>query len=115
MIGHINISKRKMGSRAVYRIRDRSFRPEEVAARLVRHARTVVEGFLGDRVQERVRELARAELGDVPDDWLLWAGQHHDMRLSRPRVVVTIPAYFLNNQKHATRDACKIAGVEVVH
>jgi molecular chaperone DnaK len=114
LVGHISASKRKMGTQAVYKIRDRSYRPEEVAARLIGHARSLVESFLSARVRERVGELAGAELGEVPDDWLDWAGRHHDLRLSRPRAVVTIPAFFLNNQKHATRDACRIAGVEVV-
>jgi molecular chaperone DnaK len=114
LIGHISAAKRKIGTQAIYRIRDRSYRPEEVAARLIGHARGLVEGFLANQVRQRVGELARAELGEVPDEWLHWAGQDHDLRLSRPRVVVTIPAYFLNNQKHATRDACQIAGVEVV-
>lgn len=112
--GHISASKRAMGTRTVYRIRERSYRPEEVAARLIRHARGLVEGYLATRVRERVGELAQAELGKVRDDWLSWAGRHHDLRLERPKVVLTIPAYFLNNQKHATRDACRIAGVEVV-
>jgi molecular chaperone DnaK len=114
VIDHISASKREMGTRKLYHLGDRSYRPEEVAARLIRHARDLIEGFLTARVLERVGELARAELPEVPDDWLHWAGQHHDLRLFRPRVVVTIPAYFLNNQKHATRDACQIAGVEVV-
>ncbi|WP_322760485.1 Hsp70 family protein [Frankia sp. Cr2] len=112
--GHIRGAKRRMGTRTVYRIRDRSYRPEEVAARLIRHARGLVEGYLADQVRERVGELARAELGAVDDDWLTWAEQHHDLRISRERVVLTIPAYFLNNQKHATRDACDIAGVRAV-
>lgn len=114
LVGHISAAKRKMGTQAVYRIRDRSYRPEEVAARLIRHARGLVEGFLTARVRERIGELASAELGEIADDWLRWAEEHHDLRLPRPRAVVTIPAYFLNNQKHATRDACQIAGVEVV-
>ncbi len=114
LVGHISASKRKMGTETVYRIRDRTYRPEEVAARLIGHARGLTEGFLTVRVRDRVAELARAELGEVPEDWLSWAEQHHDLRLPRPRVVVTIPAYFLNNQKHATRDACQIVGIEVV-
>jgi molecular chaperone DnaK len=115
LVAHIVAAKRKMGTKATYRIRDHTYyRPEEVAARLIRHARSLVEGFLTAHVRERVGELALAELGEVHDEWLDWAGQHHDLRLSRPRVVVTIPAFFLNNQKHATRDACQIAGVEVV-
>jgi Hsp70 protein len=65
-------------------------------------------------VRERVAELARAELGEVRDEWLVSAEQQHDLRLERPRAIVTIPAYFTNNQKHATRDACEIAGVDLV-
>ena len=114
LTGHISASSERWGLRRSIASAIRSYRPEEVAARLIGHARSLVEGFLAARVLERVGELAAAELGEVHDDWLHWAGQHHDLRLPRPRVVVTIPAYFLNNQKHATRDACRIAGVEVV-
>jgi molecular chaperone DnaK len=112
--GHVSAAKRRMGSRTVYRIGDRRYRPEEVAARLIRHARGLVETLLADRVRERVGELARASLGEVRDEWLSWVERHHDLRLSRPRAILTIPANFLNNQKHATRHACEIAGVEAV-
>ena len=112
--GHISSSKRKMGTRTLYRIRDRRYHPEEVAARFIRHARGMVENFLTAQVRERVSELACAELGDVNDEWMAWAERHHNMRLERPRVLVTIPAYFTNNQKYATRAACEIAEVEVV-
>ncbi|OLB67459.1 MAG: hypothetical protein AUI10_00025 [Actinobacteria bacterium 13_2_20CM_2_72_6] len=112
--GHVSAAKRRMGSRTVYRIGDRRYRPEEVAARLIRHARGLVETLLADRVRERVGELARAELGEVRDEWLSWVERHHDLRLSRPRAILTIPANFFNNQKHATRHACEIAGVEAV-
>jgi molecular chaperone DnaK len=65
-------------------------------------------------VRERLRELAAADLGQVREEWLTWADQNFDLRLERPRAVVTIPAYFRNNQKHATRTACKIAGIDLV-
>ena len=81
---------------------------------MIGHARGLVESFLEARVRERVGELARAELGEVREDWLDRAGHQHDLRLDRPRAIVTIPAYFTNNQKHATRDACAIAGVDLV-
>ncbi|TDD46053.1 hypothetical protein E1263_37400, partial [Kribbella antibiotica] len=114
LVGHIDAAKRRMGRGTVYKIRDHSYRPEEVAARLVRHARGLVETFLAGQVRGRVAELARAELGMVRDEWLTWAEQNHDLRLPRPRVVVTIPAYFTNNQKAATRSACRIAEVTLV-
>ncbi|MEU8638926.1 Hsp70 family protein [Amycolatopsis sp. NPDC048633] len=114
LTGHIGAAKRKMGRGTIFKVRDRTFRPEEVAARLVRHARGLVATFLTDRVRERVADLAADELGAVREDWLAWAERNHDLRLERPRVVVTIPAYFTNNQKAATRAACRIAGVDLV-
>ncbi|ALG09713.1 Hsp70 family protein [Kibdelosporangium phytohabitans] len=114
LVGHIDAAKRAMGRKTVYKIRDRSYRPEEVAARLIRHARGLVETFLAGQVRERVAQLARAELGLVREDWLSWTERNHDLRLDRPQVVVTIPAYFRNNQKAATHSACRIAGVDLV-
>lgn len=111
---HISGTKRRMGASTVYRSKGREYRPEEVAARFIRHGRGMVEGFLAERVLERVGELARDELGEVRDDWLEQVRAGYELRLERPRVLLTIPAYFLNNQKHATRDACAIAGVELV-
>ncbi|MFJ6049939.1 Hsp70 family protein [Streptomyces sp. NPDC092307] len=113
VVGHISASKRRMGDGMAYTVLDRSYRPEEVAARLIAHARTLVEKHLAAQVRERLGELARAELGQVRDEWLDWAAEHHDLTLEREEVIVTIPAYFRNNAKHATRSACDIAGVKV--
>jgi molecular chaperone DnaK len=114
VVDHVSGAKRTMGSAKTYLLGERSYRSEDVAARLIGHARSLVESFLTGRVRERVGELARAELGETSDHWLARAEQQHDLRLDRPRAIVTIPAYFTNNQKHATRDACQIAGVDLV-
>ena len=107
--GCIENSKRAMGTRKVYKIGDRQFSPEEVAARLLAHGRGLVEGYLRERVTERVLALARAELGDAPEaSWI--AG---DLAISRPQAVITIPAYFNFDQRRATRDAVAIAGLDV--
>lgn len=114
LVGHIDAAKRRMGERMSFKIRDRSYRPEEVAARMIHQAREIVEIFLAGKVRERVSELAYVELGQVHEEWLTWLEQNHDLRLNRPRVVVTIPAFFSNNQKDATRSAAEIAGVDLV-
>jgi molecular chaperone DnaK len=114
VIGHVRDAKRSMGSGRRFKIRDREYRPEEISARMVDHARTLVESFLAERVKEETAELARAELGEIRDEWLDWAAEQHDLAVSRPRVIVTIPAYFGNNAKSATRSACEIAGVDLV-
>jgi molecular chaperone DnaK len=114
IIGYVGDAKRHMGARTSYKIGGHTYRPEEVSARLIGHARTLVEAFLTERVRERVADLARAELGEIRDNWLDWAAEQHDLTLSRPKVIVTIPANFHNNAKTATRSACEIAGVDAV-
>ncbi|TDD95296.1 Hsp70 family protein [Actinomadura rubrisoli] len=111
--GHISAAKRRIGGLTKYRVRGRVYRSEEVAARLIAHAREMVEDFLAERVLERVGELARAELTEVRSEWLAALRDDHDVRLERSRAVLTIPAFFRNNQKRATRNACEIAGVEL--
>ena len=73
-----------------------------------------MESYLATRLRERLAEIVRDELGDVPSAWLDWAERHHDLSLDRPRALLTVPAYFMNNAKQATRDACEVAGVDVV-
>ncbi|MDR6975125.1 molecular chaperone DnaK [Streptomyces sp. 3330] len=110
----IRDTKRAMGTAVTYRAYEGRYRPEEVAAHLVRQARQIVEQFLAARVRERVAEQARAVLHHVPQEWLNLAEQQHSYLLSRPRVVVTIPAHFPSKARSATRDACRIAGVDLV-
>jgi molecular chaperone DnaK len=111
--GCIESSKRAMGTRRVYRIGDRHFSPEEVAARLLTHGRGLAEAFLRDRVHQRVMTLARAALGDACDAaWL--DGKTAKLGFSLPEAVVTIPAYFNFDQRRATRDAAEIAGIKVL-
>ncbi|MCF3134404.1 Hsp70 family protein [Streptomyces olivochromogenes] len=113
IVGHVSAAKRQMGGRTRFKIRERTYRPQEVSARMIGHGRTLVESFLVEQVKERIAGFARAELGEIREEWLDWAAEHHDLAVSRPRAIVTIPAYFHNNAKSATRDACRIAGVEV--
>ncbi|MEU4510912.1 Hsp70 family protein [Nonomuraea wenchangensis] len=112
---HISAAKRHMGTdRFLPEPGPTAYRPEEVAARLIQHARHLVETFLKGQVRDRVGELARAECGETRDEWLAWTEHHHDLRIDRPRVIVTTPAYFPLKANNATRDACVIAGVEAV-
>lgn len=115
VIAVIRGAKRSIGTRRRWRVRSRHLAPEDVTARFVHHARGIVEGHLADHVRGRVTELARAELGiEVPEEWLDELAEEHPFRVDRTKVVVTVPAFFHNNQKNATRDAGSIGGVQVV-
>jgi molecular chaperone DnaK len=111
--GAIVASKRQMGSDRKFRIGERHYRPEEMAARLIVHGRTIVETFVRKHIEARVAELATAELGGVPEPWIAEASAKYVTEISRPDVIVTIPAHFGYKQKSATRDACEIAGVKL--
>ncbi|MEU4237116.1 Hsp70 family protein [Actinoplanes sp. NPDC026619] len=91
-----------------------TYRPEEVAARLIAHGRMIVETMLVGQVREQIAEYSSTELGDFTEEWLDWALREHPVRLMRPRALVTIPAYYPIKAKNATRDACLIAGVDLV-
>lgn len=112
--GCIEGAKRVIGSRTTYRIGDRRFSPEEVAARLLAHGRRLVETFLSARLKERVLELASRTLGEsCPSEWLEHAAHQPQMTFSAPDAMVTVPAYFNFDQRRATRDAAEIAGVKL--
>jgi molecular chaperone DnaK len=114
LVGHVVGAKRLLGTATTCEVGERRYRPEEVVARLVRHGRELVEAHLAGKVRERVAELAGAAGATVRAGWLDDLEKRHDLRLPRPRALLTIPASFRNNQKHATRDACRIAGVQLV-
>jgi molecular chaperone DnaK len=112
--GCIEGSKRARGTRKVYRIGERHFSPEEVAARLLTHGRGLAEAFVREKARDRVLALARNSLGeDCSAEWLdgrAWADQ---LTFSMPEAVATIPAYFNFDQRRATRDAAEIAGIKI--
>ena len=112
--GCIERSKRSMGTRKVYRIADRHFSPEEVAARLLTHGKGIAEAFLRDEVCQRVMQLARQSLGEECSvEWIGDKSWIDRMTIPVPDAVVTVPAYFNFDQRRATRDAAEIAGIKV--
>jgi molecular chaperone DnaK len=66
---------------AVIRIKDRSFRPEEISAMILQNLKQVAEEYVGEEITQ---------------------------------AVITVPAYFNDAQRQATKDAGRIAGLEVL-
>ena len=73
--------KRKMGSDEQVALGERSYRPEEISAFILRHLKQMAEEVLGDSVE---------------------------------KAVITVPAYFNDVQRQATKRAGELAGLEVV-
>jgi molecular chaperone DnaK len=79
--GTIYASKRKMGTDFKYKIFDKTYTPQDIAAFILQKIKVDAESFLGEKVT---------------------------------KAVITVPAYFNDNQRQATKDAGSIAGLEVV-
>lgn len=72
--------KRSMGTDTLYRAGDRSYRPEELSAFVLRRLKEDAESFLGEPVTE---------------------------------AVISVPAYFNDDKRCATKNAGRLAGLQV--
>ena len=113
MTGLIWASKRKIGTKYVHKISGHTFRPEEVAARVIGQGEEVVENYLKGIVASEVEAEAKTKFGRIPPGWLSAQLDEVSDRLARGVAIVTIPAYFMDASKAATRKACDIAKVEL--
>lgn len=75
------IVEKGKGDEVVIKIKDRTFRPEEIAAMILQNLKHVAEEHTGEEVTQ---------------------------------AVITVPAYFNDAQRQSTKDAGRIAGLEVM-
>ena len=75
------IVEKGKGEEVVIRIKDRTFRPEEIAAMILQNLKHVAEEHTGEEIKQ---------------------------------AVITVPAYFNDAQRQSTKDAGRIAGLEVM-
>ncbi|MHA2363807.1 MAG: molecular chaperone DnaK [Candidatus Hodarchaeales archaeon] len=73
--------KRQMGRNFTVKIKDKSYKPEEISAFILQKIKTDCEAYLGEKID---------------------------------KAVITVPAYFSDSQRQATKDAGRIAGLEVL-
>ena len=107
--------KREMGTERKFKAGGQLYRPEEISAQIIGHACTLAKQYLMEIIRNKISLLATKALGvSPPDEWIIEHLDQHQPSLPIDLAVITVPAYFNDSQKAATRTAGQLAGINVL-
>ena len=106
--------KRNLGHGGSYSLRGRHFKTEEAAASILNNLKINTENYLRRKVEDRFLELLDQNDLRFPKEILEKFENNQKRYCSLNEVVLSVPAYYNDNQKRATRDAAEIAGIDVI-
>jgi molecular chaperone DnaK len=90
-------AKRKMGSDHVFKILDKEYKPQQISSFILQKIKKDAEQQISSFILQKIKKDAEAFVGEPVE-----------------KAVITVPAYFDDNQRQATKDAGTIAGLDVV-
>ena len=105
--------KRSLGDGKSFHIGNKTFKSEEIIARIIQKIKVNAETYIKQKIHVRFREL-------LNKNELVYPEMRIEEFLNRQgyfnfqNVVLTVPAYFNDNQKRATKDSAEIAGLKVL-
>ena len=106
--------KRSLGQGGNFLLGGKKYRSEEVIAEILQHLRINVENHLKSQVKKRFSEIVRNNSKlKFPDNMLQEFIDKQELSFPIKDVVLTVPAYFNDSQKRATRDSAEIAGLYI--
>lgn len=105
--------KRSLGAGESFSVGGKKYRSEEVVAKILQRLRLNAEAYLKSKVEAKFYDLLKNSNLRFPEEVLneflnKQKGYNH-----LENVVLSVPAYFNDNQKRATRDSAEIAGLRV--
>lgn len=105
--------KRSLGKQKRFSIGGRHYRAEMIVANILQYLTSEAEAYIQSKVEARFYELLSESdvrvTVDMVGAFLSVQTDDHDLE----DVVLSVPAYFTDNQKRATRDSAEIAGLRV--
>jgi molecular chaperone DnaK len=111
----VSRAKRVIGTDKKFRAGGQLHRAEEISARIIHHAQKLAREYLANKVKEKISVLSAHEMQTpAPEDWIKDYVDRLPPSIPLESAVVTVPAYFNESQKQATRTAAVLAGVNVI-
>ena len=107
-------AKREMGTDHRFRAGGRDYRAEEISASIINHARNLARTYLQQKIADRVSIAARTMGSLPPADWIDDFLEAHPLHIPLDYIVITVPAYFNEAQKQATKTAGVLADMQVL-
>ncbi len=108
-------AKRQMGTDTKFKAGGQVYRPEEISARIINHARELAREYLHKKIGEKISRMAAQVIGtSVPEDWVIAYLDQHPPTIPLANAVITVPAYFNDAQKQATKTAGVLADINIL-
>lgn len=108
-------SKRMLGgNKNAITLKGRKYRPEEIAAAIIDHVAQNAINYLQSWRENRLRELLSQRNMSLSKESTCRLIEETKPKDLFKKTVLTVPAFYDNNRKQATRIAAEIAGLEVV-
>jgi len=105
--------KRSIGQQVTFTVHGKQYRCEQVVASLLQHLQSQAMGYLQSRVESRFHEELERRNLRFPAETLRAFVKTQERLVPLKDVVLSVPAYFNDNQKRATRDSAEVAGMSV--
>lgn len=106
--------KRTLGEGRSFTVGNKKYKSEEIAAKIIQKIKLNAETYLKSKIETRLREILQENNLRFPEEKLIEFINNQDDFIHVRDVVLTVPAYFNDNQKRATRDSAEISGLKVL-
>jgi molecular chaperone DnaK len=105
--------KRELGKGKLISIGGREYRAEEIAAKILQKLKSNAEEYLNHKVKDLLSDFISKNNLTFPESMIKDFIKKQEQCINLENVVLTVPAYFNDIQKRATKDAAEIAGLSV--
>jgi len=109
----VSHAKRRLGDGVTFLVRGNSYHCEQIVGSFLQHLKSNAEAYIQSKVEVKFQERLNSQSLKFPIDMLKTFLKKQGKPIHYEDVVLSVPAYFNDNQKRATRDSAEIAGLRV--